>query len=93
MTLESNLDVETRMDKLKNLERCLDKAIDDESSPEAKTINRIMPLMSTKKALKDIFEGNDEELAIGKRIITTTMSCLRNKVSNAVAHGLETKQF
>ena len=32
--------------------------MENEDGPEAKQIKRIIPLMSSKKALKDIFDGD-----------------------------------
>ena len=92
-TLESNLDVETRAEKLENILSNLGKATEDEEGAEAKVIKRVIPLMSTKKALKDIFEGTDEELTKARQIITECITYLRGKISATVANSLETKVF
>ena len=68
-TLEANLDAETRLEKLMNIEQNLSPAMENEEGPEAKIIKRVMPIMSSKKALADIFAGDAEELAISRRII------------------------
>ena len=62
--------------------------MENEDGPEAKVIKRIIPLMSTKKALKDIFDGDAEELAIARRIIAKCIDYLRGKVCSTVANSI-----
>ena len=49
--------------------------------------------MSSKKALKSIFDGDDEELAIARRIISTCIDYLKGKVTGAVTSSLKSKVF
>ena len=51
-------------------------AMENEDSAEAKVIKRVMPIMSSKKALSDIFAGDENELAISRRIITKCIDYL-----------------
>jgi len=69
LTLEENLDAESRIDKLTNLDKALLVAMENCESEEATICKRILPLMSTKKSLKDLFDGDDEELKIARKII------------------------
>ena len=92
-TLEANLDAETRLEKLNNIEANLGKAMENEEGPEAKIIKRVIPLMSSKKALNDIFAGDAEELAISRRIIAKCIDYLVGKVSGTVANSIKNKVF
>ena len=92
-TLEANLDCETRLEKLNNIEANLGKAMENEEGPEAKIIKRVIPLMGSKKALADIFSGDQEELAISRRIIAMCIDYLVGKVSGTVANSVKTKVF
>ena len=67
--------------------------MEDEEGLASKVVRRIVPLMSTKKGLKDIFEGDTDELAKARGIITTCIGYLQGKVSAAVKNSLENKVF
>lgn len=67
--------------------------MEDDESAEAKVIKRSIPLMSTKKIMKDIFEGTDEELATARKIITICVDYLKGKVSSTVSESLQNKVF
>lgn len=82
------MDVETRAEKLQSVVDNLSKAMEDDESAEAKVIKRSIPLMSTKKIMKDIFEGTDEELATARKIITICVDYLKGKVSSTVSESL-----
>ena len=56
-------------------------------------IKRIIPLMSTKKALKDIFEGDETDMYKARYIITNCTTYLKERVSAMIATSLETKVF
>ena len=68
-------------------------AMENEEGPEAKIIKRVMPIMSSKKALNDIFAGDEEELAISRRIIAKCIDYLVGRVSATVANSMKTKVF
>ena len=67
--------------------------MENEEGPEAKIIQRIMPIMSSKKALADIFAGDAEELAISRRIIGKCIEYLVGKVGKTVANSMKSKVF
>ena len=93
LTLEENLDAESRIDKLTNLDKALRVAMENAESEEATICGRILPLMSTKKSLKDLFEGDNEELKIARKIINQCIIYLKEKISVTVANSLSTKTF
>ena len=64
-----NLDAETRLEKLTIIEQNLSLAMENEEGPEANIIRRTLSIISSKKALSDIFAGDANELAMSRRII------------------------
>ena len=92
-TLTSYLDRESRMEKLASIDKYLDAALANDAGPEAKIVRRIMLILSSKKALKDLFEGNADELAIQRRIIAKCIDYLRGKISATVANNIKNKVF
>ena len=91
--LESSLDTESRADKLDKLLANLGGAIQNEQGPEAKVIKRLVPVLSTRKALKDLFEGSEAELDKARQAITQCASYLRGKVNDSIASSLASKVF
>ena len=67
--------------------------MEDEESAEAKVIKRSIPLMSSKKIMKDIFEGTDEELATARKIISICINYLKGKVISTVSESLKNKVY
>ena len=55
LAIQENLDTESRQEKLQTLDRNLDGAFVDENGAKSKTVSRILPIMSSKKAFKDMF--------------------------------------
>jgi hypothetical protein len=92
-TIEANLDAETRQEKLRNLERNLTAAIEDEEGPASKIIKRIVPLMTSKKALKDLFDGDEGDLLLSRSIAAKCATFLKDKISEAVKGGIANKVF
>ena len=78
---------------MNNIEQNLSLAMENEESAEAKVIKRVMPIMSSKKALNDIFAGDENELAISRRIIAKCIDYLVEKVGSTVANSLKSKNF
>ena len=79
------LDKETRMEKLTSLDKYLGAAMVNEEGPEGKIIMRIMPLLTHKKTIKDLFKGSKDELAIERSIISQCAEYLKNSISKAVS--------
>jgi len=82
------LDKETRADKLNSLNRYLEPALNNEEGAESKIIMRILPILSSKKAMKDLFQGSEAEFTILKRIIGLCIEYLKNKISKTIAQNL-----
>lgn len=68
-------------------------AIRDEDGPEAKIVMRILPLMSSVKGLKDVLEGDEEELTIASRIINQCVDYLQAKTMSVIAACTESKVY
>ena len=92
-TLEVNLDAETRLEKLTIIEQNLSLAMENEEGPEAKIIKRTLPIISSKKALSDIFAGDANELAMSRRIIGKCIDYLIGKVASTVENSIKSKRF
>lgn len=67
--------------------------MEDEECPESKIIKRIVPLMSSKKALKDLFDGDEGDLVLSRSIACKCANYLRDKISDAVKGGIENNIF
>lgn len=67
--------------------------MENEDGPEAKIIKRSLPIISSKKALSDIFAGDANELAISRRIIGKCIDYLIGKVASTVENSIKSKRF
>ena len=83
--LESNIDSESRAEKLTSLEENLKVSVQNDEAPEANKCKRVLSQLSQKKILADLFEGSLEELEKGKRIIKICTEYSNKKMAEFVA--------
>ena len=83
--LESNIDSESRAEKLTSLEENLKVSVQNDEAPEANKCKRVLSQLSQKKILADLFEGSLDELEKGKRIIKICTEYSNKKMAEFVA--------
>lgn len=92
-TLSILLDKESRTSKLASLDKYIGAAILNEEGAEAKIIMRFMPILASKKNVKDLLQGDAADFAVLKRVIGQFIKYLKDKVVQAVADSLKSKTF
>ena len=65
------------------IESGLSEALYNDESPEVKKMKRLLPFLCNKKALKDIFEGNQEEQEMSKQVL---LKCLKASNQKLLEH-------